>query len=85
MLHKATFLVWAAATGTHTVGRLIPAVRLVLARRIPGRFGRAATVIVTVGVSVTAAILALSISEPWLTSHGQDRIKLRHGHRIESR
>jgi hypothetical protein len=68
-LHKVAFVGWAVATGLHTIGRLIPALRLtvvpVVSRRIPGRFTRGATVAVTVAVAIVASVLALSVATPW--------------------
>jgi hypothetical protein len=77
-LHKASFVVWAAATGIHTIGRLIPAVRLTVApviQRVPGRLGRTATLSLTVGIAVVVAALALSLVGPWRADHpfGRDR------------
>jgi hypothetical protein len=70
MLHKASFVVWAVATGLHVLGRAIPALRLTLLRtgtpgRIPGRAGRAAVVAVTVAVAVVTALLVLGQAGPW--------------------
>jgi hypothetical protein len=77
MLHKASFVVWAAATGVHTLGRLVPALRLTVipavSRRIPGRAGRTAMLAVTVVIAVVGATLALSAAGPWRTSHHDHR------------
>ena len=45
-VHRATFVVWAAVTGLHSVGRLVPAMRIVTASknardRMPGTLSRA--------------------------------------------
>ncbi len=68
-LHKAAFVVWAAATGIHVLGRLLPALRLTVvratARGVPGTAGRWAVLSSTVAVAVAAAILALSLAAPW--------------------
>ncbi len=80
-LHKACFVVWAVATGLHTIGRLIPALRLTVVpavvQRIPGRLSRAATIAVTAIVAVVVAAIALSIAAPWRT---QDALR-QHDHR----
>jgi hypothetical protein len=70
LLHKASFVVWAAATGLHVLGRAVPALRLALPRsgtqgRIPGRAGRATIVAVTMAVAVVAAVLVLGQAGPW--------------------
>jgi len=70
LLHKASFLVWAAACGLHVLGRAVPALRLALPRpgtpaRIPGRAGRAAIIALTLLVAVAAAVLVLGRAGPW--------------------
>jgi len=70
MLHKASFVLWAAATGLHVIGRAIPALRLTVLRpdptgSIPGRAIRAATIAVTLLVAATAAVLVLGQDGPW--------------------
>jgi hypothetical protein len=78
MIHKVTFVVWAVCTGLHTLGRLVPAVQLTMARltpgrptttrpAVPGRLRRggvlgAALVAATVGALV---ILSLSATGAW--------------------
>jgi hypothetical protein len=68
-LHKATFVIWGAATGVHTLGRLVPALRLTVApavaRRVPGGFGRGATITATIALAAAVAVLALSLIGPW--------------------
>jgi len=70
MLHKASFVVWSAATGLHVLGRAVPALRLTLWRagvpvRIPGRTVRLALVVVTVAAAVLGAVLVLGQAGPW--------------------
>jgi hypothetical protein len=76
-LHKASFVVWAAATGLHTLGRLIPALRLTvipaLSRHVPGRLSRTLALSVTVVVAIIVSILALSAAGPWRTADRFDR------------
>lgn len=68
-LHKASFVIWAAATGVHTLGRLVPALRLTVipavARRVPGRWSRTAALALTVAVAVVVSAVALSAAGPW--------------------
>jgi hypothetical protein len=82
-IHKATFVIWGVSTGVHTIGRLIPALRLTVvpavASRIPGRFRRTATLSVTVAVAIVVAVLALSVAGPWRTQQALDHHD-RHGH-----
>lgn len=79
MLHKASFVVWAGATGLHVLGRLIPAARLTVLRPrtegpIPGRAGRVVLIAGTVAVAVVTAVLVLGLAGPW-------RAEPRHLHR----
>jgi hypothetical protein len=79
MWHKAAFLVWAAATGLHVLGRAIPALRLMLpaaaAGPVPGRALRVTTLVLTMAVAAGAALLLLGRAEPWRTEprHFHDR------------
>jgi hypothetical protein len=79
MLHKASFVVWAGATGLHVLGRLIPAVRLTVSRpqaegRVPGRAGRVMLIAGTLAVAAITAALVLGMAGPW-------RTESRHFHR----
>lgn len=70
MLHKASFVVWGAATGVHTLGRLIPALQLTVlpaARRlrIPGRAMRASVLITAGAIAVAATAVILVTALPW--------------------
>jgi hypothetical protein len=82
-LHKATFVLWAATTGVHTLGRLVPALRLTvipaMAKRIPGRIGRTATLSATIVIAAIVAALALSLAAPWRSQEA-----LRHPDRRQS-
>jgi hypothetical protein len=80
-IHQVSFVLWAVATGLHVVGRLVPALRLTVARgssaaeRIPGVRLRALTF---VGIVVLAAVSGVVVSEAagsWRTqeSHQFDR------------
>jgi hypothetical protein len=80
-VHQGTFIVWAVATGLHTLGRIVPALRLTGAGqqagpRVPGRSSRAAVLPVTMLVAVVAAVLVLGASTAWLNGgleHGRHR------------
>jgi hypothetical protein len=77
-VHQATFIVWAVATGLHTLGRIIPALRIVgngqkAGFRVPGRWSRATVLPVTLLVAGVAAALVLGASTPWLTGGLQHR------------
>jgi hypothetical protein len=70
MLHKAFFAVWAVATGLHTLARLIPALRLTVARpdtprRASGGLRRLSALTVVVVVSTILAVAALPLAKPW--------------------
>lgn len=71
MLHKASFVIWGVATGVHTLGRLIPALQLTVARaaRVPGRWVRTSLLALTVAVAVVASLIALSAIGPWRASN----------------
>jgi hypothetical protein len=71
MLHKAMFVIWAVATGVHTLGRLLPAMRLTVmpgAARVAGRGARVVAIALTVGVAALAAVLTLQAAGPWRTA-----------------
>jgi hypothetical protein len=78
-LHQASFVVWAVATGLHTLARLVPAAQIVVSRaRRPGRYGRIAVLSATVCVAAVSAAFVLSVSGSWrserdLRFHGPDR------------
>jgi hypothetical protein len=67
-LHKATFLLWCAGTGLHTLGRLVPALRLTVlpgVARVPGRYPRIAALALSLLVGAVAAGLVLAGSSAW--------------------
>lgn len=78
-IHKLTFLLWAVVTGLHTLGRLIPALRLTvvpaLARRVPGRTGRAVALTVTAAMAVAAMGVGLAVATPWRTQGPRDHFR----------
>ena len=79
-VHKAAIAAWASAIGLHTLGRLIPALRIVSGSlrgesRIPGSVPRAAIIALTLLIGVVAAAMVLGMANPWLTGglHLHDR------------
>lgn len=67
-LHQATFIVWAVATGLHTLARLIPAWRILTTKvEVPGRLSRGVIVILALAAATIAAILLYAPAEPWFT------------------
>lgn len=78
-LHKASFVIWAAATGLHTLVRLVPAVQLALSRRpapVPGQVPRVALLLLA---GVAAAVVAVAVfagSGAWRSVHfGNDEFR----------
>jgi hypothetical protein len=77
-VHQATFVVWAAVTGLHSVARLVPAMRIVITpkgerTRVPGRLSRATVLTLTLVVAVVSAAVLLGASGSWV-SGGLNRI-----------
>jgi hypothetical protein len=81
LLHKAFFVVWAVATGLHTLARLVPALRLTVltvarpdpSPRASGRRRRLLAMAGVVVVSTILAVAALPLAKPWSHQgpHGQ--------------
>ena len=66
-VHQASFIVWAVVTGLHTLGRLVPATRLITGRTVvPGTVARVITLTGIVAVAVLAAVLVYDSSSSWL-------------------
>jgi len=69
MLHKASFVVWAGATGLHVLGRAVPALRLLAPGAAPGRVAgrtlRITTIVLTLAVAAGAALLVAGQAGPW--------------------
>ncbi|HEX4226316.1 MAG TPA: hypothetical protein VHZ97_28395, partial [Pseudonocardiaceae bacterium] len=58
-VHQASFVVWAVVTGLHTLGRLVPATRLITGIAVvPGTVAR---IVGLVGVAVVAILAAVLI------------------------
>jgi hypothetical protein len=74
MLHKASFVVWAVATGLHVLARTVPALRLTLLAQasgpVAGRALRLAAITLTMAVAAGAAVLILGHAAPWRTEPG---------------
>jgi hypothetical protein len=67
-LHKGSFVIWAAATGLHTLARLVPAAQLALSRRkapVPGRVPRVVVLLVACVAAAVVAVAVLAGSGPW--------------------
>jgi len=72
-LHKGTFLIWIVVTGLHTLGRLLPATRIILGDKdgrsgVPGRMRRMVVLGGMAVVAAVAAVLLLGASGSWLTA-----------------
>jgi cytochrome c oxidase subunit IV len=63
-LHQVAFFIWAAATGLHLIGRLVPALQIVALRRtrrrVPGRGRR---------LTLSGAVLVLAVPLALLLAH----------------
>lgn len=86
MLHKATFVVWAVATGAHTLARAVPALQLTVLRRpvppaVPGRLRRGAVLLATMVVAVVAAAVVLAGSGAWRSQPREFHPPGRYGYR----
>jgi hypothetical protein len=78
-LHQGLFIVWAVFTGLHVLGRLVPALNLVVFPKstidgVDGGRKRAAIMIATLAVAALSAALVLSASGSWRQGdrHGRD-------------
>lgn len=71
--HQGFFIVWAAATGLHLLGRIVPALRsTVLARStsVPGRWTRALWFVVMAASAAAIAVLLVHADGSWASFHG---------------
>lgn len=66
-LHQVAFVLWAVTTGLHTLGRLLPAFRIIASSppSLPGRRTRAAAIAATLIVGGIAAAGLFGASGPW--------------------
>jgi hypothetical protein len=77
-VHQGFFLVWLVVTGLHVLARIIPALRLTVARRdhsgaVPGGSGRIVAVVFSLAAAVASAVLVLSAAGDWHRVGGWDR------------
>ncbi len=71
-VHQGTFVIWAVVTGIHTLGRLMPAYRIIThpgrtGGTTPGRIPRAIALTVALAVAGAAAVFVLGLSSAWST------------------
>lgn len=78
-LHKVAFVLWLVVTAAHTLGRLVPALQLVVnragrSRAVPGKPARLGLLLGAVAASVIAGAVVLSASGSWTSGfdHGDD-------------
>lgn len=74
-LHKVAFVLWLGVTSLHTLGRLVPAVQLMVnragrTRAVPGSPARMTLLLVTVALSVVVGAVVLSASGDWRSFQG---------------
>ena len=82
-LHQASFVVWGVATGLHTLGRIVPALRATVlsddrarGRVVPGRSSRIALLVAALAVAVITTVLLLGAAGDWRSQQrdfGRDR------------
>ena len=72
-VHKVLALIWIGATALHVLGRLATALRHTIiptvARTIPGRTARMATLGITLAIAAIASVAVLAAATPWRTPH----------------
>lgn len=73
-LHKASFVLWFAATAVHVVGRSVPAVRIVAERRdrnpVPGLAFRSALMTVVVAAGIVVGFVVVAAGGSWRSGWG---------------
>ena len=88
-VHQATFIAWAVITGLHTLGRLVPAFRILTDRprpagtRLPGRLPRGTVLLTTLAAAGVAAAVLLGPAAPWLSDSRQFDHHDRHVARVD--
>lgn len=69
-IHQITFVIWAVVTGLHTLGRIVPALRITgmgrKVARMPGRMSRVIVLSLTLLVAAAAAPIVLDASGSWV-------------------
>jgi hypothetical protein len=79
-VHQACFVVWAVATGLHTLGRLVPATRLITGNAtVPGGVARIVGLLGVVVLAILAAVLIYEASTSWVAQ------PIEHHHRVVAR
>jgi hypothetical protein len=73
-VHQGFFILWAAATGLHLLGRLLPALGLTVSRprsgeRVDGRVPRSLVQLLSVATAVLTAVLLFSAASAWRSGH----------------
>ena len=77
-LHKVAFVLWLGVTALHTLGRLVPAVQLIVnragrGRSVPGTPARIGVLVTTLAASVVVGAVVLSAGGDWSGfQHGDD-------------
>jgi hypothetical protein len=69
-VHQGLFVVWGVLTGLHVLGRLLPAVGIVVTRpaagdRVAGRIARGVVLAATIAVAALTAALLLAAAPSW--------------------
>lgn len=82
-VHQGFFVVWAAVTGLHLLGRIVPALRITLVRggtsaQIPGAWSRWALLAVVVMSAVALAVALVHADGSWV---GLRHFDFHHDHR----
>jgi hypothetical protein len=77
-VHQGFFVAWLVLTGLHVLARIVPALRLTVARRehastVAGGSGRLVAIVFSSAVAVACAVLVLSAAGGWHSSGGRDR------------
>lgn len=77
-VHQGFFVAWLVLTGLHVLARILPALRLTVARRdhsraVPGGIGRTVAVVFSLAAAVASAVLVLSAAGDWHSVGGRDR------------
>ena len=76
-LHKATFVLWLVVMAVHVLTRLFPAFLTVRegagsTDRVPGRLGRGAALLASIGVGVVLALVLVRADGAWASAAGHD-------------
>ena len=74
-VHQGFFVAWLVLTGLHVLARILPALRLTVARRdhsgaVPGGIGRIVAVVFSLAAAVASAVLVLSAADGTMSRPG---------------